>query len=199
MPAECFQCARGIELAPRLPVRLRGIKPDIALKAAHLRNEAGKVSDASLLTAAEIDRLRAIVALHCRDNACCAVPHVQELAGRLPRAPDGDRSIARIDRLDALADERGYNVRRSRVEVVARPIQIRWQQVDRVEAELLAIGLRLYEQHLLGQSIRGVRLFWIAGPEIVLVKRHRGELWIRADRANRHKLLHARKARALHE
>ena len=63
-----------------------------------------------------------------------------------------------------------------RVEVVARAVQIDRHQVDRIEAVLLPVGLRLHQQHLLGQAVRRVGLLRVAVPQVVLAERHRREL-----------------------
>ena len=90
-------------------------------------------------------------------------------------------------------------MRRPRVEVVSRPVEIYGQQEDAVEAVLRPVGLRLDEQHLLGQAIGRVRLFRIAVPEIVLMKRDRRELGVGADRAHADEFLDAGKPRLLHQ
>ena len=74
-------------------------------------------------------------------------------------------SIFRIERRD--------DVRRLQVEVVARPVEVDRQQRDRVQAVLLAIGLRAHEQRLLRDAVRRVRLLGIAVPEILLAERRR--------------------------
>ena len=73
--------------------------------------------------------------------------------------------------IDALLDERGDDVRGGRVEVVARAVQVHGDEVDDVEAVLLAVRLALDEQHLLGQPVGRVRLLGVAVPEVVLVER----------------------------
>jgi hypothetical protein len=72
----------------------------------------------------------------------------------------------------------------SGIEVVAGAVEVHGEQEDRVEPVLLAVGLRLHEEHLLGESVRRVRLLGIAVPEILLAKRHRSELGVRAHGAD---------------
>ena len=108
-------------------------------------------------------------------------------------------SVAVVDRFDALADHAGMTCELGRVEVVARAVQVGRQQVDGVEAVLLAVRLRLDQQHLLGQAVRRVGLLGIARPQVVFAERHRGELGIGADRADRDELLHAGQPRLLHQ
>src|SRR5512140_1831576 len=66
--------------------------------------------------------------------------------------------------------------------MIPGPVQIDGQEVDPREPVLLAVGLDLDEEHLLREPVRCVRLLRIAGPEVVLAKRHGRELRVRADR-----------------
>src|SRR5256885_16565061 len=59
-----------------------------------------------------------------------------------------------------------------------------------IEAVLLPISLRLYQHHLLCQSVRSIRLFGITVPKIVFFERHRREFRVSADRADRDEFLH---------
>ena len=79
-----------------------------------------------------------------------------------------------------------------RIEVVPRPVEVHRQQEDRIEAVLLAIGLPLHQQHLLGETVRGVRLLGIAVPQVLLAERHGRELRVRAHGPDRHELRDAR-------
>ncbi len=78
-----------------------------------------------------------------------------------------------------------------RIEVVAGTIEIHRQQEDGIEAVLLAIRLRLHQQHLLGQAIGRVGLFGVAVPQVLFPERHRRELGIGADRPKGDELLDA--------
>ena len=71
--------------------------------------------------------------------------------------------------------------------------------MDGVEAVLLAVGLALHEQHLLGEAVGRVRLLGVAVPEVVLAERHRRELRVRADGADLDELLDAGEPGLLHE
>ncbi len=82
-------------------------------------------------------------------------------------------------------------MRRRRIEVIARAVQIHRQQEDRVEAVLLAVRLRLHQHHLLGKTVRRVGLFRISVPQFFFSKWNRRVLRIRADRAQRNEFLHA--------
>ena len=81
---------------------------------------------------------------------------------------------------------------RLRIEVVAGAVQIHRQEEDGVVAVLIAVGLRVHEQHLLRQPVRRVGFLGVTVPEMLLLERHRRELRIRADRADGDKLRHAR-------
>src|SRR5690606_29126240 len=69
-----------------------------------------------------------------------------------------------------------------RVEVVARPVKVDRQEIDSVEAVLIAIALHLDEERLLRDSVRGVRLLRIAVPELLFTERDRRELRVGTDR-----------------
>jgi hypothetical protein len=75
-------------------------------------------------------------------------------------------------------------VRRLEVEVVARAVQVRGEEEDRIEAVLFAVPLRADENRLLRDSVRCVRLLRVAVPERRLDERDRRELGVRADGAD---------------
>ena len=75
------------------------------------------------------------------------------------------------------------------VEVVARPVEVRGEQEDRVRAVLLAVGLGADEHRLLRHAVRGVGLLGVPVPELVLVERDGRELRVGADGADDHELL----------
>ena len=101
-----------------------------------------------------------------------------------PGPPDLDCSSPSTQRVDALLDQRRDDVRRARVEVVVRAVEIDRQQMDGIQAVLLPVGLALNEEHLLGEPIGSVGLFGVAVPEVVLPERHRRELRVGADRSD---------------
>src|SRR5712691_4301107 len=86
----------------------------------------------------------------------------------LTGSPHLDRGSLGIACFEAFADERRDHVRVVEVDVVARPVEIDGQQVDAVEAVLLAVRLGLHEQHLLRQAVRSVGLLRVAVPEVLL-------------------------------
>ena len=120
-----------------------------------------------------------VVAFGSQHEPFDAVVDVEELPCRRTVAPE--RDALRV--VEHLPDQPGNDVRRFEVEVVTRSVEVRRQQEDRVEAVLLAIGLRADEDRLLGDAVGRVRLFGIAVPQVGLAERHGGELRIGADGA----------------
>ncbi len=157
--------------------------------------ELGELADRDLVAAAEVDRLGAVVPLCGEQESLGAVVDVQELARRRSVAPEHDSR--RRSRLDHLPDQGRNDVRGLEVEVVARPVQVHRQEVDRVRAVLLAVRLRPDEQRLLRDAVRRVRLLRVAVPQLVLVERHRRELRVGADRAEDDRLPDTVQARLL--
>ena len=164
---------------------------DLAVEAGGLGDEMGQFRNADLFTAAQVYRIRSVIPFQCCDDPFGTIPREQELTRGLAGAPHDNFVVAGVDRFDALADERRNDVRRARVEIVARPIQVGRQQVDGVEAVLLAVRLRLDEQHLLGQAIRRVGFLGVTAPQVFLAEGHRRELGVGADGADGDELLHA--------
>jgi hypothetical protein len=81
---------------------------------------------------------------------------------------------------------------RLEIEVVARPVEVDGEQVNDVEPVLLTVSLAAHEERLLCDAIRGVRLLWVAVPQVVLGERGGCVLRIRADRPEHDELRHAR-------
>ena len=77
------------------------------------------------------------------------------------------------------------------IEIVAGTVQVDHKKVDAVEAVLLAIGLRLGDHHLLGETVRRVGFLRIAVPEVAFLEGHGRELGVRANGADGQKLLDA--------
>ena len=127
--------ARRVDAAARLSVRLRRVPPDASLESRHARDELGEVADRDLLAGAEVHRLGRVVAIRREHEPLDAVVDVEELARRRAVAPEHDL----LRRVDHLADQIRDHVRVRRVEAVARPVEIRRQQEDRVEPVLLPV------------------------------------------------------------
>ena len=90
-------------------------------------------------------------------------------------------------------------MRALRIEVVSRPVKIRRQKVDAVETILFPIGLRLYKQHLLRETIGRVRLLRIATPQTLFTERYWSEFGIGADSADNDCLFNALKPSCLND
>ncbi len=90
-----------------------------------------------------------------------------------------------------LPDQGRDHVRTGRVEVITRTIKVHRQQEDRVVPILLAVSLRLHQQHFLCQPVRRIGLFGVTVPQVFLFKRDRGVLGIGADRADGDEFAHA--------
>ena len=82
-------------------------------------------------------------------------------------------------------------MRRLKIEVVTRTIEIDGEQEDRIEPILLTVGLGADEERLLGDAVGSVRLLRVAVPEVVFLERDRCELRIGADSPDRDKLAQA--------
>ncbi len=93
--------------------------------------------------------------------------------------------------------ERRDDVRRLRIEVVVRPVEVHRQQVNGVEVVLLPVGLPLHQQHLLRDAVGRIGLLGIAVPQVAFHERHRRQLRIGADGADADELLDAGAARVL--
>jgi len=91
--------------------------------------------------------------------------------------------------LDALLDQGRDHVRHRRMELVARPEEVRGDQVGESLAVLVLVDLCVDQVRLLGDPVRGVGLLGIAVPQIVLGEGNRRELRIGADRADEHGLV----------
>ncbi len=70
------------------------------------------------------------------------------------------------------------------IEIIARAVEIHRQQIDRVEAVLLAIGLAHDQQRFLGDAVGGVGLFGISVPQFGFVEGDGREFRIGADGAD---------------
>lgn len=76
------------------------------------------------------------------------------------------------------------------VEIVPGAVEVYGQQEDGVKAILLAIGLALHQQHLLGEAVGCVGFFGIAVPEVFFFEWDGGELGISADGAQGYELFY---------
>ena len=159
------------------PLGIDVSQTDLAREAGDVGDELRELADRDLGAGTEVDRLVAVVALGDQHQALDEIVDVEELAGRRAVAPEHDLAV----RVDHLADQVGDHVGVRRVEVVARPVQVRGQQEHGVDAVLRAVGLRADEDRLLRDAVGRVRLLRVPVPEVVLVEGDRGVLGIRAD------------------
>src|SRR5690349_4011062 len=113
-----------VEATSRLPVGLRRIPNDLAFKAGELRDEMSQIFDADFVSRAEIDGIRPLVPLGCKNNALRGVVNVKEFARRGSCSPQYNLGLIRFQRLDALPDDGGDDVRRVWIEVIAWTIQV---------------------------------------------------------------------------
>ena len=88
---------------------------------------------------------------------------------------------------------------RIRIKVVPRTVEIDREQKYRIETILLPVCLRLHEHHLFCKTIRCIRFFRIADPEILFFERGGSEFRICADRADGDKFFHTAFSRFFHE
>ena len=186
-----------VDAAAGLAVRLRRVPPDLAVEPGELDDQLDERLDGHLAVGAQVHRLGSLVPLGGEHDAFGGVVDVQELPAGRARAPDLDAVGAAVAGVDALLDQGRDHVRHRRVELVARPIEVRRHQVDAVLAELGAVRLQLHQLGQLGDAVRGVRLLGVALPERVLRERHRRELRVRADRPDDDGLRRVSKARFL--
>ena len=190
--------AGDVGRAPLLPARLGGVEHQAAAESGQLGDQGRQLADRDLEAGAEVHRPGVVVALGGQQDAPRGVLHVEELARGPSVTPDDDLVGAGSLGVQQAADERGHHVRALGVEVIARPVEIHHEQVDRVEPILGTIRLPLDQHHLLGQAVGTVGGLRIAVPQLVLAERHPRVLGIRAHRAHRHELAHAGPVSVLH-
>src|SRR5438093_12834306 len=158
-----------VQGAARL-ARGRGRVPaDLPAEAAQPGDQLRQVADGDLHPRADVDGLRLVVALGGAHDALGGVLDVDELTRRRAGAPALDERLAPVAGIDALLDERGDDVGRGRIEVVAGSVEVDGQEEDGVEPVLLAVGLALYEERLLGDAVRRIGLLGIAVPQVLFL------------------------------
>ena len=180
-----------VEPAPRLAVRLRVVPDDLAGVAGRLGDHGRELADRDLVAGAEVDRVRTVVVLRGQPEALGAILDVEELPRRRAVTPEHDRLVAALGRLEHPPDQGRDHMRALEIEVVARPVEVHRQQVDRVQPVLGPVALRADEQRLLRDPVGSVRLLGVSVPEVFLAKGHRSELGIGADRSGDDELVHA--------
>src|SRR5258707_2414978 len=117
-PAECVDAA-DVEQLLRRPVRLVGGIGEVAAKADDFGDEGGEFLDADVAAAADIDMRFRRIMLHQENDRIGEIVDIEELAARLPGAPDLDRRRALLLGAVDLGDQRGDHMAVRRVEIVA--------------------------------------------------------------------------------
>src|SRR5450432_2488055 len=168
LEAEIVTGARYIQLAAWLSVRFASVEVQLTSEASEIRDQCNQITNGNLGARSQVDWLRIVVAFRSQHDPFCRVLHVQEFSRRAAVAPDFNRLVAALSRLHALLDQRRDNVRRGRIEVIARSVEIGWQQKQAIEAVFLAVSLTLHQQHFLSQPVRGVGFLWVATPDVLL-------------------------------
>ncbi len=152
-PEELTRACR-VEAARGWPFGIDVSPFELAVEARQLGDQLGELADRDLGAGAEVDRIGAVVAIGGKCQPLHAVLDVEELAGGRAVPPEHDPVAA----VDHLPDQIRDDVRCLQVEVVARAVEVRGQQEDRVEAVLLAVRLRSDEDRLLRDAVRCNRL-----------------------------------------
>ena len=160
---------------------------DVAFETGQAGDQFHQVLDADLHAGTQVDRFGASCIF--QPPAGCPQPHLPHTGIRAweSRRPKPRSNLHRCFGFEAFADQGRDHVRALGVEIIARTVQVDRQQEDGIEAVLLAVGLRLHQQHLLRQPVRRVGLFRVTVPQVFFFEWHRGELGVGADRAHRHK------------
>ena len=161
-------------------------------------DQLGEFANADLPPRPEIDGVGPVVPLGRGDEAGGGVGDVQELTRRRPVPPRHDLVEATVDGVEVLHDQHRDDVA-VRAKVVEGAVEVRRHQVDGVGTVLLPVRLRLDQKHLLGEAVRGVRLFGVAVPDVVLAEWHGSELRVAADGPAGDELAQAHAARMFKE
>ena len=77
------------------------------------------------------------------------------------------------------------------MELVSGAVEVRRDEEGELLAVLRVVDLSMDQQRLLGDAVRGVGLLRVPVPQVVFGERHGGELRVRADGAEQHRLVDA--------
>lgn len=136
--AELLPRPGRIQAASGLAVGLGRVPADLAFEARKLGYQRDEIADADLHARPQVHRIGFVVALRRQDDALGGILGVQELSRGQTVAPDLDVGGVRRLGVHALLDQRRNDVARARVKGVSRAIKVHGQQVDRIDAILLA-------------------------------------------------------------
>jgi len=182
--AEHLAGAGGVQGATGLAVGFGGIPAEFAFVAGEAGDGFGEIADGDFLADAEVDGFGGVELFGAEDDATSGVVHIDEFPRGGAGAPDVDGGGAAVTGVDHLLDDGGDDVGAGGVEIVPRAVEIDGDEIDGVEAVLLAIGLALDEEHLLGEAVGGVGLLRVAVPEFVLMEGNGGVFRVGADGAD---------------
>ena len=140
-------------------------------KPVNLAISLGQILDRDLRPTAEIDRIGLVVMFRRQQNPLGGVGGVDELARSRPVPQHSIWSAPASTASTHFLIRAGITWLLAGSKLSPRAVEIHRQQEDRIEAVLLPVRLRLHQQHLLGQAVRGVGLLRVAVPEVVLLER----------------------------
>ena len=96
----------------------------------------------------EVDRVGLIVVFRGQQQALGSVRNIEELTRGRACSPALDERIALLTRVHAFLNKSRDDMRRLRVKIIARAVQVDREEVNGVKPVLLAVGLALDEQVL---------------------------------------------------
>jgi len=155
-----------------------------------LPDDGDKIPDGNLLSGTKVDRVGFVVPFGGEDNCPGRVLDIEELPGCCAGTPDFDNGFLLPDCIDKLLDQGRDHVGTLGIEIVARTVKVDWQEIDRIKPVLLPVRLCLHEERLLCNPVRGIGLFRVPVPELVLAKWYRSELGVGTDCSKNYALLH---------
>src|ERR1017187_1227350 len=141
--AEFALCTADVQTPAWLSVGLGGIPNDPPREAGDAGNLDSQVGDGNLHAASEIHWVGLIVTFRRQNDAFGGILDVKKLAGGRTITPEDDLVAALVDSFHTLADQCRYDVGRFWLEVIARPVEVHWQEEDGVHTVLLTVGLTL--------------------------------------------------------
>ena len=191
LPIKKLPRSLGVQTPPWLAVRLGRIPTDLTFETGQTSDQFDQILDRDLAAGAQIDRGGVVHHFGGPNDALGGIIHVEELPTGGARPPALDVIGTRIPGRDALSDECGNDMRGMQVEIVARTVEVHRKKVGTVQGVLTAVAVEHHHRGLLGDSVRSVRRFRIALPEIFLREGDRRVTGIGTDRARLDELLDA--------
>src|SRR5262245_28972642 len=130
---------RNIQHTARLAIGFCGVPDDFAAESRQASDEFRQVLDPYFGSRTDVHWGTVIVAFGSEHDAFGRIVGMNKLTCRCARSPQDHFRIAISNRVYTLFDNGWNRVRRFRIEVIARTIQIDWKKIDGVESELLTI------------------------------------------------------------